>query len=63
MAEDADDLPRRASFKPPDLATWSIEEVEAYIVRLQAEIERARAAIRSKQSIRGAAESLFKPRA
>ena len=60
MAEDPDDLPRRASFKPPDLATWSVEEVEAYIVRLRAEIERAEAAIKAKQSIRGAAESLFK---
>jgi uncharacterized small protein (DUF1192 family) len=62
MAEDEDDLPRRASVKPPDLATWSVEEVEAYIFRLQAEIERAKAAIKSKQSIRGAAESLFKQR-
>jgi uncharacterized small protein (DUF1192 family) len=62
MAENEDDLPRRASVKPPDLATWSIEEVEAYIVRLQAEIERAKAAIKSMQSIRGAAESLFKQR-
>ncbi len=62
MAEDPDDLPRRAGAKPPDLATWSVEEVEAYIVRLQAEIERAKAAIKAKQSIRGAAESLFKQR-
>jgi uncharacterized small protein (DUF1192 family) len=62
LAEEPDDLPRRAGAKPPDLATWSVEEVEAYIVRLQAEIERARAAIKSKQSIRGAAESLFRPR-
>jgi uncharacterized small protein (DUF1192 family) len=62
MAEDPDDLPQRASVKPPDLATWSIEEVEVYIVRLKAEIERAQAAINSKQSIRGAAESLFKQR-
>jgi uncharacterized small protein (DUF1192 family) len=62
MAEEPDDLPRRASIKPPDLATWSVEEVEAYIVRLRAEIERAEAAIKAKQSIRGAAESLFKKR-
>jgi uncharacterized small protein (DUF1192 family) len=62
VAEDPDDLPRRINVKPPDLATWSVEEVEAYIVRLQAEIERAQAAIKSKQSIRGAAESLFKQR-
>ena len=62
MAEEPDDLPRRATVKPPDLATWSVEEVEAYIVRLRAEIERAEAAIKSKRSIRGAAESLFKQR-
>ena len=62
MAQDEDDLPRRAGAKPPDLATWSVEEVEAYIVRLQTEIERAKAAITAKQSIRGAAESLFKRR-
>jgi uncharacterized small protein (DUF1192 family) len=62
MAEEPDDLPQRATVKPPDLATWSVEEVEAYIVRLRAEIERAAAAIQAKQSIRGAAESLFKKR-
>ena len=62
MAEGPDDLPRRPTTRPPDLATWSVEEVEAYIVRLEAEIARARAAIASKQSIRGAAESLFKKR-
>ena len=62
MAEDPDDLPRKPTTKPPDLATWSVEEVEAYIARLEAEIVRARAAIAAKQSIRGAAESLFKKR-
>jgi uncharacterized small protein (DUF1192 family) len=58
--EEPDDLPRTPITKPPDLATWSVEEVEAYIARLEAEIARARAAIESKQSIRGAAEALFK---
>ena len=62
MAEEDDDLPRRPDTKPPDLATWSLEELEAYIARLQAEIDRARAAIGAKQSVRGAAESLFKKR-
>ena len=62
MVDDPDDLPRRPTSKPPDLATWSVEEVEAYIARLEAEIARARAAIEAKQSIRGAAESLFKKR-
>ena len=60
MAEDADDLPQRPSAKPPDLATWSVEELEAYIHRLQGEVERARAAIEARRSVRGAAEALFK---
>jgi uncharacterized small protein (DUF1192 family) len=62
MAEEPDDLPRRATSKPPDLTSWSVAELEAYIVRLQGEIERARAAIAARQSVRGAAEALFKKR-
>ena len=62
MAEEPDDLPRRATSKPPDLTSWSVEELEAYVARLQGEIERARAAIAARQSVRGAAESLFKKR-
>ncbi len=62
MAEDPDDLPRRPTSKPPDLTTWSVEELEAYIARLEAEIARTRTAIEAKRSIRGAAESLFKKR-
>jgi uncharacterized small protein (DUF1192 family) len=60
--EEPDELPRKPTAKPPDLSTWSVEEVEAYIARLGAEITRARAAIEAKQSIRGAAEALFKKR-
>jgi uncharacterized small protein (DUF1192 family) len=62
MVDDPDDLPRRPTSKPPDLATWSVEECEAYIARLEAEIARTRVAIEAKQSVRGAAESLFKKR-
>jgi uncharacterized small protein (DUF1192 family) len=62
MAEDPDDLPRRPSAKPPDLATWSVEELDAYIKRLQGEIERARAAIEARRSVQSAAEALFKKR-
>jgi uncharacterized small protein (DUF1192 family) len=62
MAEDHDDLPQRKTSKPPDLTRWSVEELEAYIVRLQAEIERAKVAIEARQSVRGAAEALFKRR-
>ena len=59
MAED-DDLPRRAGAKPPDLSNWSVEELEAYIGRLESEIARARVAIEARRSVRGAAEALFK---
>ena len=44
----------------PDLATWSVEELEAYIQRLESEIARARAAIEARHSVHGAAEALFK---
>jgi uncharacterized small protein (DUF1192 family) len=62
MAEDEDDLPRRPGAKPPDLSHWSIEELEAYIGRLESEIARARLAIEARRSVRGAAEALFKKR-
>ncbi len=62
MAEDEDDLPKRTMGKAPDLSYWSGGELEAYIRRLEAEIARARAEIASKQSVRGAAEALFKKR-
>jgi uncharacterized small protein (DUF1192 family) len=60
MAEDEDDLPRRPGAKPPDLSNWSVEELEAYIGRLESEIARARVAIEARRSVRGAAEALFK---
>lgn len=60
MAMDDDELPQRPVGKPADLSTWSVEELEAYIARLEAEIERARQAIEAKQSVRGAAEAFFK---
>ena len=56
-----DDLePRTLRPKPQNLEAMGIEELHAYIDDLQAEITRARAAIESKQSHRGTAESLFK---
>jgi uncharacterized small protein (DUF1192 family) len=58
MAEDPDDLPQRATVKPPDLTSWSGEELEGYISRLPNEIERARVAIGARQSVRGAADAL-----
>jgi uncharacterized small protein (DUF1192 family) len=58
---DLDDLePRKPQAKPKDLSPLSIEELEAYIARLQAEIERARGAIKGKQAQRAGAEAFFK---
>jgi uncharacterized small protein (DUF1192 family) len=52
--------PRKQPPKPRDLSSWGVEELNAYIANLNAEIERARAMIRSKQGHRSAADSLFK---
>ncbi len=60
MREIDDDLPLRRKAAPPDLSTWSVEELEDYVRRLGAEIERAQAAIESRRSVRGAAEALFR---
>jgi len=59
---DEDDAPRggRASIGPADLSGWSVAELEAYIARLELEMARARAEIDNKNSVRDAAEALFK---
>ena len=67
MAADDDPPLRRPSqpktrFEPPDLSAFSVLELAAYVDQLKAEIERAEAELRSRQSVRGAAEALFKPR-
>jgi uncharacterized small protein (DUF1192 family) len=60
---DADDLePRKPVVKPKDLDLLGVKELEDYIAGLEAEIARARAVIDKKQSHKGAAEGLFKPR-
>jgi uncharacterized small protein (DUF1192 family) len=61
QAMDLDDLePRKKQVEVKNLEPLSIEELHAYIGELEAEIERVRAAVRAKQSIRSGAESLFK---
>jgi uncharacterized small protein (DUF1192 family) len=58
---DFEDLePRKQPPKPRDLSGWSVDELNSYIANLQAEIERARAVINSKQSHRAGAEAFFK---
>lgn len=55
---DLDPLTKRP--KPKDLEVMSIEALTEYIAGLRVEIERAEAAIDSKQSHRAAADSVFK---
>jgi len=56
-----DDLdPPRVLAKPVDLQSMSINDLKNYILSLQAEIERAKATIDSKESHRSGADSLFK---
>jgi uncharacterized small protein (DUF1192 family) len=58
---DEDDLtPRLKAPKPKDLTVMAVADLEAYIVELEVEIARARAAITAKQKQRGGAEALFK---
>jgi uncharacterized small protein (DUF1192 family) len=42
------------------LGGWSVDELNAYIANLQAEIERARGVIAGKQSHRAGADAFFK---
>jgi uncharacterized small protein (DUF1192 family) len=53
-----DPLTKRPKLK--DLDVMSINALTEYIAGLRAEIERAEAAIESKQSHRAAADSIFK---
>jgi uncharacterized small protein (DUF1192 family) len=58
--QEEDDRPRRQGGGVPDLSSWSEDELRAYIARLEVEMARARAEIERKQSMRSAAEALFK---
>jgi uncharacterized small protein (DUF1192 family) len=59
---DLDDLDPRAATPtaPRPLDPLSVEELTAYIVRLEGEILRARQAIAAKEKVRAGAEALFK---
>jgi uncharacterized small protein (DUF1192 family) len=58
---DLDDLePRKQPPKPKDLSGWGIAELEAYIAAMEAEIGRARDAIRAKRAQKDAADVFFK---
>ena len=58
---DTDDLePVARPAGKPDMDLMSIDELNDYIAGLQAEIERARAAIAAKQDYKSGAEAFFK---
>lgn len=58
---DTDDLePRKKATPKKDLQGLSIGDLDDYIADLEAEIERARAQIKAKQSVRAGADALFK---
>ena len=58
---DLDDLePRKQPPKPKDLSGWGIDELEAYIAAMEAEIARARAAIAGKRAQKAAADGFFR---
>jgi len=58
--DEAELEPRHKPAKPKDLSLMGIEELEAYITELEAEIARVRLDIASKLGQRRGAEALFK---
>jgi uncharacterized small protein (DUF1192 family) len=56
--QDLEPLTKRKKLK--DLDVMSVDALNEYIAGMEAEIERARAAIAAKQSHKAAAESFFK---
>ena len=58
---DIEDLePRHKQPKPKDLDAMGVDELEAYLAELQAEVERVTAKIESKKTYLAGADSLFK---
>lgn len=61
MREEDDDLPKPKSLvQKANLDPLSVGQLKDYIAELEAEIARARADIAKKQSVRGAADAVFK---
>ena len=58
--EDPELEPRHTRPKPKDLDVMSIEALQEYIASLEAEIERAKAAIATKEGHRSAADAFFR---
>ncbi len=58
---DEDDLqPRKAIEKPKDLELMGVEELEAYLAELEAEMTLVKSKIGEKKSYRDGVSSLFK---
>lgn len=61
MAFDLDELlPTKKVSKPVELASLSVGDLQDYILALEAEIVRVKAAIRDKQDVHAAAQAFFK---
>ena len=61
MRDDDDDRPKpKGLVQKANLDPLSVGQLNDYIAELEAEIARARADIAKKQSVRGAADSVFK---
>jgi uncharacterized small protein (DUF1192 family) len=58
--DESDLEPRHKPAQPKDLSLMGIEELEAYIAGLEAEIARVRVEISAKRGQRRGAEALFK---
>ncbi|HEY5607000.1 MAG TPA: DUF1192 domain-containing protein [Alphaproteobacteria bacterium] len=60
--EDEDELPRPKLVVTRNLERMSIDELNDYIAELEAEIARARADIKKKQSVMAAGDAFFRKR-
>ena len=56
--DELDDLKSQINTK--EFVSWNIEDLEAYVVRLKAEIKDVEAVILEKKSVSSAANALFK---
>ncbi len=60
MIDESEFEPRNKPAMPKDLTLLGVAELEAYIAKLEAEIDRARAEIAVKHGQRRGAEALFR---